>query len=283
MTNHDPQHLSFSQAQGYEALPQPLRLEELTREARVGIWNILYEAVDYELRGFESHPLWTPLFRAVYADFLHLPLDSWEGTRSILTGEVRNIIIHGDFNWVFDLLTFILRDTHCPYDLKLGMAVIFEKFQLAYSLDMSDPPTIYPVSTPEEGNALIQSLEDLSERGLVGAREHLRQAANCISQEDWAGAIRESIHAVESVACQIAPGTKTLGEALKVLKQSGLLEHPALEQGFDKIYGYTNDERGIRHALLDQSSADVGIDEALFMFGACASFASYLSRKQSSV
>jgi len=63
-----------------------------------------------------------------------------------------------------------------------------------------------------------------------------------------------------------------------LLEKEGKL-HPALKEAFIKLYGYTCDEPGIRHALLDRETARVGIDEAVFMFGACASFASYLRRK----
>ena len=71
----------------------------------------------------------------------------------------------------------------------------------------------------------------------------------------------------------------TLGPALDSLEKAGVLRHPALKQAFDKLYGYTNTEQGIRHALLDKNAADVGLDEAIFMFGACASFSAYLAEK----
>ena len=71
---------------------------------------------------------------------------------------------------------------------------------------------------------------------------------------------------------------QTLGPALKSIERRGTL-HPALKKAFDALYGYTSNEQGIRHALLDQTDAKVGLDEAVFMLGACASFASYLSRK----
>ena len=48
---------------------------------------------------------------------------------------------------------------------------------------------------------------------------------------------------------------------------------------FARRYGYTNDEQGIRHALTRRAAANVGLDEAMFMFGACASFAAYLANK----
>ena len=112
------------------------------------------------------------------------------------------------------------------------------------------------------------------------AAKHLRQAAEHIRSRKYADAIRESIHAVESVARSISPdANKTLGPALNSLEKAGLLKHPALKEAFSKLYGYTNDEPGIRHALDNKDTADVGVDEAVFMFGACASFAAYLSNK----
>ena len=41
----------------------------------------------------------------------------------------------------------------------------------------------------------------------------------------------------------------------------------------------TSDEQGIRHAMLAPADSNVGVDEAVFMLSACASFASYLRRK----
>ena len=65
-----------------------------------------------------------------------------------------------------------------------------------------------------------------------------------------------------------------LGPALAKLEKSGAI-HPALKQAFEKLYGYTNDEKGIRHAQLNDPS-NVTDHEAVFMLGACASFVTYL-------
>ena len=84
---------------------------------------------------------------------------------------------------------------------------------------------------------------------------------------------------MESVARLIDPAaSKTLGPALDSIEKAGLLKHAALKNAFKRLYGYTNDEQGIRHALLDRGSTDAGLDEAVFMFGACASFAAYLAQ-----
>lgn len=55
--------------------------------------------------------------------------------------------------------------------------------------------------------------------------------------------------------------------------------HGSLKQGFVKIYGFTSNEQGIRHALLEKGAPDVDEADALFMIGACSAFVSYLVNK----
>lgn len=282
MDTPDPSSLSFSQAQGYEPLPQSLRLEELTREARTGLWNILYRFAIRPDRFGDATVVapWGSMLYSVYGELLVKPLDEWPGGVFFLSSYIRPFIDSRAFNEVFDLFTFLMRLEDCPPEFVSEIASSFQRLRLAYVVDKTRPPTILPTSTLEEGTTLLNSLEQLQGVGLNAAHEHLRKAATCINHQDWLGSIRESIHAVESVAVQIAEKASTLGQALKVLEEKGLLRHPALKDGFSKIYGYTSDEQGIRHALLDEESSNVGQDEAVFMLGACASFASYLSRKQ---
>ncbi|MDE2765025.1 MAG: hypothetical protein OXI25_01155 [Chloroflexota bacterium] len=285
MTNVDPRYLSFSQAQGYESLPHLLQLEEISEQARVALWNVLYEEAQVERTlnrtgGFVRSYTMNPILRSIYSEFLMQPLDEWRSGYNTMISILRPFIMSQPFNRVFDLLTFIMRHPQTPRSLVGLMAAAFREHQLAYRVDTTPPPTIYPISTPEEGEAVATALDQIRQAGHGAAGEHLRKAVDCINGQDWPGAVRESIHAVESVARQIAPEAKTLGDALQALKKKGLLKHPALHQALSSLYGYTSDEQGIRHALLDRSTADVGQDEALFMFGACASFASYLSRKQ---
>ena len=137
-----------------------------------------------------------------------------------------------------------------------------------------------PQISREAGEATRKAIETIREGGMDGAAAHLRDAAAHINAGQHADSIADSIHAVESAARIIDPqSNNTLGPALDSLEKAGVLRHPALKQAFDKLYGYTNTEQGIRHALLDKSAADVDLDEAIFMFGACASFTAYLTEK----
>lgn len=113
-------------------------------------------------------------------------------------------------------------------------------------------------------------------RGALGPREHLLNAGKHIKDGHWSDSIRESIHAVESIATELAPKGSTLGKALEPLQKQGLT-NPRLKQAFVKLYAYTNEEKGVRHAFLfDQPQAKVDETDALFMLGACGSFVSYL-------
>jgi hypothetical protein len=68
----------------------------------------------------------------------------------------------------------------------------------------------------------------------------------------------------------------TLGTALIRIKDSlGL--HPSLEKGFKQIYGYTSDEGGIRHALMENDNCD--FEDAKYMLISCSGFVNYLIQK----
>lgn len=112
------------------------------------------------------------------------------------------------------------------------------------------------------------------------AGEHIRRALELLADRqapDYRNSIKESISAVESAARTVAGGKRGgLSTALSHLEQR-LPLHPALKAAFVKLYAYTSDEDGIRHALLDDS--DLSQEDALFMLVACSAFTNYLKTK----
>ena len=284
-SRHDPRTFSFSQVQGYEDIPGPLKLEELPAEARTWIWSLLFSFLKKSTtrpRGTSTQYVvgaWEGVLVSKHVVHDRRPLDEWNTKFDPIRADLRHSIETLPFNKVFDLIQFVLRHRECPREFVDAMKHVFSRCRLAYTIDEGLPPTIVPAVTPEEGDAVVGAMQTLNKSGLDGAASHLRRASECIKTRDWAGSVHESIHAVESVARQLDPAASaTLGPALKALKQRGSL-HPALEEAFNKLYGYTSDEQGIRHARLDGSDDKVGMDEALFMLSACASFSSYLWRK----
>jgi hypothetical protein len=137
--------------------------------------------------------------------------------------------------------------------------------------------TIVPVGSDAELETLKRAFADLAATEFHGARAHLRNAAEELTTGRYADSIRESIHAVESVARTLAQDGK-LSNALAKLEQSAKI-HGGMKAGFNSLYGYTSDEQGIRHAHLNEPTAQPDETDALFMIGACAAFVSYLIGK----
>ena len=280
--DHSERYLTFSQRQGYDPMPEPMRLEEISDALRREVWNEtrrLLQSMPHTSTWFYGEGA---LFvEYVLGRFLKRPEDEINNRSSSVFDLFKNIIFGSKFNIFLDFIEIILYENSTnKSEFVRRIYDIFDIHTAAYWLDLSCfPYRFFPRSDKAQGDATRSAIETLRESDMEGASAHLRQAATHINAGQFADSIADSIHAVESVARTINPKTKTLGPALDSLQKNGLLKHPALKEAFSKLYGYTSDEQGIRHALLDKPSPDVDLDEAMFMFGACASFAAYLVNK----
>ena len=280
-------HLSFSQAQGYEEIPKQLKLEEFPEYARINVWNCLYTSMKKCVidtnSGYYLYGDWEYIAQSIYADLFNLPMHEWQPELTQIGNKLYEFIQSMNFNVVFDLIQLVLRHEHCPPDFIEAMKEVFEKSRLAYVITGNQegpPPTIIPIATIEEGRVLVDSVQTLHQAGLTSAVTHLQESGKFINQGDWVSSIRESVHAVESVARSIAPTTSNnLKTALRKLENQHGQFHPAIKNGILKLYGYASDEPGIRHANLDSKVSNASSDEALLMLGICASIASFLWRK----
>jgi hypothetical protein len=141
------------------------------------------------------------------------------------------------------------------------------------------------------GNQVVQltSYEEIeaveAAQAIVGKYEpvatHISTALRHLSDRkspDYRNSIKEAISAVESMCRIITNDPKaTLGDALKKLEKAGVNLHPSLKIAFGKLYGYTSDQGGIRHSLLDQSSID--FEDAKFMLVSCSAFVNLLKAR----
>ena len=275
--------MNFAQREGKAPLPEPMRLEYVPIKFRQFLWICIDNRFRYiEEEGLLHHES-NDFFNTVRSYFFEIH-DEFQNLSESIGYEdhasLNTIVTDGNYHEVLTLVEFLIRNENCPLDLKNQLREIFDKCQIVYFIqDIIGLPTIVPRITKESGDATQRSIETVDRAGMAGASAHLRQAVEHINAGQFADSIADSIHAVESIVRTINPKAKKLGSALDSLQRSGLLKHPALKEAFSKLYGYTNDEQGIRHALLDKASPDVDLDEAMFMFGACASFAAYLVNK----
>ena len=120
----------------------------------------------------------------------------------------------------------------------------------------------------------IQSIEETLKSPYDVVKKHYAKAIEKLYKEnDYSNSIKESITTVESM-CQILTKNDkaTLGDSLKVLKSD---IHPAMRGAFEKLYGYTSDAKGIRHAN-GVGEENATFSEAKFMLIICSAFVNYL-------
>ncbi len=237
------------------------------------LWNVIYQ------RFWRHHTAGTwaaevaggRLLFSLWAEYLHEPLDEANERLAGLLDQVKRRYVDGTWIDVYDFVEFVVNSPLVEADrdqFRDECNIVLEKHLSAYRFIGT---TLVPITSEEEIISVEQAMSHGDEFKPVA--EHLETALARLGDRptpDCRNSIKESISAVEAV-CQLITddATAKLGKALKLL---GV--HPALEQGFSQIYGYTSDASGIRHALSDAPT--VGADDAQFFLVSCSAFVSYL-------
>lgn len=273
--------LSFSQSQGLAPLPQALKLGDvpaLTRRKIDAVFQrSIRQAMSEEGYSYCVEDPWKTIIEDIQIELVGYSITDAALDTEEIAEIVQRYTRDTKYNEVFDFILFVLRHKKCPSDLLPSLQEIFQRDMLAYHL-LKDPVTIVPASSKEEADTIMRAIEATSTDNFSGARTHLLAAANEINAANFHNSVRESIHAVESVA-RVLDGRsdKELGPALAALEKKVSL-HGAFKKGISALYGYSSNEQGIRHALLDDDIKP-DLNDALFMFGACAAFVTFMIGK----
>ena len=305
MANHyeDFRKLTFSQRHGLAKLPEVLQVGKLPRRFRNRVWEVISESIngcleDAENEGFwytdfnnsRAGRYWPAFWKSYHREIKEMPHDEIPGdSPDHIRGWLRELIFKNDANSneddksyanVLTVLEYMLRLKSIPKKLAVSLEQCFDL--APYYIEPHSPICIVPTTSTEMKKIMKKLLANINQSELGGAKHHLRESAQALTADNFAGSIRESIHAVESAARKIDPkNSKSMSDALQSLTDRNMSIHPALQSAFNRLYGYTSDEQGIRHALIDEDPDKIGFDEAIFMYAACVSFVDYLVRKQS--
>lgn len=151
----------------------------------------------------------------------------------------------------YDLIEFLMKTIteHWKEQLKTTLNHFLEDENSAYRLVGDE---VLEIIDEYE----IEAIESALDKGIRASDSHLSRALELLSdrkQPDYRNSIKESISAVEAT-CQVFTDKPkaTLRDCLQVIKRNGTV-HPALEEAFKKLYGYTSDDGGIRHAMTENS------------------------------
>jgi hypothetical protein len=211
---------------------------------------------------------------------LKLPIDEMPafrfGQRNSAYGILRENFFKSVWWEVFNYLEFVLN--HIPdgwkRQLKQEANSVLRAENSAYRI-VGD--RVIEISNETE----IAEIETALDKRLLTVNAHLCTALDLLSDKqnpDYRNSIKESISAVEA-ACQAISGREkaTLGDCLKSIRDK-LQLHSAFEQALSKLYGYTSDADGIRHALTEGETSPSYAD-AKFMLVLCSAFVNYLWTK----
>jgi hypothetical protein len=270
-------YLPFSQRTGLAPIPPQLKLGEVSPELRRLLFYFFDLEWQRESNSTYSYRVFDAGWLRVASDLhvLHFNLDasSFNSEASFTHAKIRQFIKQAPIGPLFDLVEFFASHRGCSDEFKRELASAFVMSRAAYRI--FDNQYIVAIGTDEQAAAVERAITDAEAKNATAARKQLIAAGVALRNGDWSGCVRESIHAVEAMAVRLAPEKNTLGAALAVLDRQGHI-HGSLRAAFDKLYGYSSNEEGVRHALVFGDEPKVDETDALFMLGACASFVSYL-------
>ncbi len=286
--------LTFSQRDGKAPLPESLQVGQLTIQFKNRIWLVLATSIndnadlhdDQSLKDYEyfhnsdAGNYWKKFYVSYHSMMSDTPHDI---PKKVLPSTVKkwlkDIIFEGEYHEVLTMLEIMLNLKSTPRSIAREIEDCF-KFSPYFIDRLNESLCIIPITSNRMKESVEQSLDNINKSKLIGAKAHISKASQELNREHFADSIRESIHAVEAAIRTIDPKkSKNFNAALNSLEEREILTHPSLTAAFKKLYGYTCDEQGVRHPLLEKEAPNVGIDEAIFMYGACVSFVDYLANK----
>ena len=280
----------FSDTTGIDPSNTQMQYEDFDDKTRVFISNMIFEILEDYFEGSSSTHYKDNSYRATPSnDFCKAMLSDVFGEknrlnqgysyrwRDVFKQYVDEVIDKSEYNEVLDIVWYICNWIFDNYRWHndIPQQVINALFEREYVGYRFVDGRIVAITDENE----IDEIEKACNSEIEGCRSHIHKAVGFLSDrenKDYKNCIKESISAVESICQIIIEDSKaTLGDALKKLEDCGTKLHPALKQGFLKIYGYTSDEGGVRHAE-GMFVSDVTFEEAKFMIVSCSAFVNYL-------
>lgn len=260
--------------------PKNIQLNGIDDDLRIRIWNIVNIALFHEKAyGFDSFTYEEEdLIEEIWINLFNKDVDSL-GREHQLKNNFKKIFFASEWHILYSLIEIILKRKREKYysieEITNAFNLVFEKENSGYRV-IND--IVSPITTETEINEIKKSLK--LDNKYYSVTEHFNTALKLLSDKkspDYRNSAKESISAVESLGKIITEDKKaTLGKALDIINQKINL-HPGLTNGFKSIYGYTSDDSGIRHALLEKDN--ITYEDALFFLVSCSSFVNYLISK----
>jgi AbiJ N-terminal domain 4 len=270
---------TFGERYGYKPVRSAIQRESMDDALRNALWDSLTLTVfsdvnrtDFRMR----RPIATvKLAYLIWNAYFKKPIDTIPGDWFETEALLRNSFMTARWYEAYSFIEFVVKNSEGVGQKLKALAQTFMKREMAAYRFVNNE--IIEITSEDE----IHAIEFATKLAAKPIATHLASALALLSDKknpDYRNSVKESISAVEAAA-QLLTGDKTatLGKALKALPHP---LHPAFESALAKLYGYTSDANGVRHALSDESTIDVA--EARFMLIACSAFVNLLRERANS-
>ena len=304
--------LSFSQRNKILSDKKELQVNSMDSDLKNAIWNILLRSCFHD-----DLPEPHKFFRKLWDQHFKLPIDEIPSLSKPTIRIIKQRYMEMKYNQVYDFLEFIRayllviqndarahqsspriiypgsttsiplayldNTTNNPLHLWDILDICEKNLNNVFEREFCGYRIIGGCITPITSKHETEAIETATKTPLSTVNEHIQTAHKHLSDRnspDYRNSIKESISAVESICKNIAddPNT-TMSKALKKIEEKEKIEmHSDMKEAFKKLYHYTSDSGGIRHALVDQKTQP-SFDDAKFMLVSCSAFINYLVSK----
>ena len=273
--------MKFSQRIGKTPVKLAIQIESIDQDLRIALWNGLQiYFFDMVQNPWINQSRFNLFFKLLWKDFFKRPLDNLDNHYPTTYGRIREDFFK--FKWfeVYDFVEYLAAAPSAPVDLDSFAQYVNSVLEQELAGYRLVDGLITPIADATQIDQVHDAIQTARALGLSGVESHLHRAIQLFSDRktpDYRNTIKEAISAVESLAKLIAADPKAdLAKALKALS-ANLDMHQGFRNGLLALYGYTSDEQGIRHALLDRNPVDA--DDARFMLVACSVLVHFLTTK----
>ena len=148
---------TFSQRYGYEPLPKPMRLEELSSDLRREVWNAVRELLFAKRQsspfdGYYFDGSAARFIERIFGKLERKAEDKIDTEYSEVMRRAESVIVGGECNTTLDLVEIIVNDRDTTDNLADRMNDLFEGHTAAYWFDMSQQPYEFvPRASEEQG------------------------------------------------------------------------------------------------------------------------------------
>ena len=278
----------FSDQNNMGSVKNTLQIDEFDNRTRVILSNRLRKLLEHLFEKDTGQQYFSDQFflpnkfcQSILSDVFIETINLSEGRtyswRLVYDNKIVFVFTQAPYNEVLDMIWYVCdwliqRNPNIQELVTVYFNEIFEQECVGYRFVNGQ---IVEITDENE----IKEIEQAASSPFNACRSHIAKAVGFLADrenKDYKNCVKESISAVEAI-CKIiaAEPSSDLSKAIKHLKKGGVNIHPTLESAWDKIYSYTCDVGGIRHAE-KLFESDVTFEQAKYMLVSCSAFVNYL-------